>query len=304
MKQKNKSMKLNYYPRKSLWDATKSPEYGWPGHGNGGWARRSDLPPHVPLACVAAPEDGRTRFGSGCAIPRRVQFLTTFATGPLVALLACYLWLAGWAPSALGAEVFTVNTAQSYVSISGRVVGQPLHEQRAGSLTTRYSGTLIAEVGSDTIQFPGQCQVAAMDNGSWEPLSDGSEGSETANYGGTASYFLTTGVAAIRQVQLDVTSGVVAVANGQFDTEHLTFSIPGDAGCSLAYRVEGGYNDSGVIALDGKSTTGQQAMASLTTEGSQLVLTIPINYTMYFSLLDDNDTTVTLAGQLVASRSL
>jgi len=296
-------MKLNYYMPSSLWNAANSPECGFPGLSNVGWARRPGLTPHAPLACVAAPEDGRTPFASGCAGHRSVQFSTPITPGPMSGLLAGVLWLAGWAPTALGADVFTVNTTQSYVSISGRVLGQPLHEQRAGSLTTRYSGTLIAEVGSDTIQFPGQSQVVAMDNGSWEPLSDGSEGSESANYGGTASYFLTTGVAALRQVQLDVTSGVVAVANGQFDTEPLTFSIPGDAGCSLAYRVEGAYNDSGVTSLDGKSATGQQTMARLTTEGSQQVLTIPINYTMYFSLLNNNDTTVTLTGQLVATQS-
>ena len=133
-------MKLNYYLLKPLWHATNSPECGCPGRRNLGRAGRPEPAPHPPLTCVASP-DGRTPFGYGCTGPRSVQFTTQVASGRLVGLLAASLWLAGWAPTALGADVFTVNTTQSYVSISGRVMGQPLHEQQAGSLTTRCGGT-------------------------------------------------------------------------------------------------------------------------------------------------------------------
>src|SRR5438477_4957673 len=138
-----------------------------------------------------------------------MQSTKPLTSSPQTCLLAGVLWLAGAVPTASSAEVFEVDTSQSRVSISGSDLGQPLREQGSGSLTTQYSGTLVAAVSGDIIQFPGQSQVVAFDNGSWEPLSDGSDGSEPANYGGAASSFFATGVAAVRQVELDVTSGVV-----------------------------------------------------------------------------------------------
>jgi hypothetical protein len=227
-----------------------------------------------------------------------------FAMGRVVGLLAGSLWIAGMGQTALGAYVFTVDSSQSRVSISGNVMGAPIHAQASGSLTAHYGGTLVAEVSGNTILFPGESQVVAMDSGSWEPQSDGSAGSESANYGGTASLFATTGVAAVRDVEGDVTSGALALVNGRFDTHGITVSIPGGAPSSIAYRVRGGFNESGAVALGGQSASGQSAQGSLMTAGDQQVLTIPINYRFYFSLASPNDTTVDLTGQVVAIRNL
>jgi len=236
-----------------------------------------------------------------------MQSTAPSARSLLLGLLAGASGLAGSALSVVdvvGAEVFTVDSTQSSVSISGTVAGRTLHEQGSGSLTTHYQGTLVADVGADTIQFPGQSQVLAVNSGSWQPLSDGSDGSEPANYGGTASFFFTKGVAAVREVQVDVTSGAVAVVNGQFSTEGLTFTIPADGYSSLAYRVEGAYSAAGAVSLAGRSATGQIATASVTTWSGLQILTIPIQYTIYFTVVKQNDTSVTLSGQLVATRSL
>jgi hypothetical protein len=222
----------------------------------------------------------------------------------VVGLLAGSLWIAGAAQPVLGAYQFTVDTSQSHVSITGNVMGAPIQPQAPGSLTAHYAGTLLAEVNGNTIQFPGQSQVLALDSGSWQPLADGSAGSEPANYGGTASRFLATGVAAVRDVQVDVTSGALALVNGSFDTQGITVSIPDGASSSMAYRVEGSIDDSGSVALDGESASGQAAQGSLMMVGSQQVLTIPIYYRFFFSLMSPNDTAVTLTGQLVATRSL
>ena len=226
------------------------------------------------------------------------------AMGRVVGLLAGSLWIAGVGQTLLGAHVFTVDSSQSRVSISGTVMGAPIHAQGSGSLTAQYGGTLVAEVSGNTILFPGESQVAAMDSGSWEPQSDGSAGSESANYGGTASLFATMGVAAVRDVEVDVTSDALALVNGSFDTQGITVSIPGGASSSMAYRVRGAFNESGAVALGGHSASGQIAQGSLTSAGDQLVLTIPVNYRFHFSLASPNDTTVELTGQLVAIRSL
>src|SRR5947207_11390717 len=214
-----------------------------------------------------------------------------FALGRVLGLLAGSLWIAGAGQTALGAYVFTLDSSQSRVSISGNVMGAPIHAQGSGSLTAQYGGALLAEVSGDALLFPGQSEVVAIDSGSWEPQPDGSAGSESANYGGTASYFATTGVAAVRDLDVDVTSDALALVNGRFDTEGITVSIPGGAPSSMAYRVQGAFNESGAVALGGQSASGQSAQGSLTTVGNQQVLTIPINYRFYFSLASPDDTT-------------
>src|SRR5262249_34543135 len=105
-----------------------------------------------------------------------------------------------------------------------------------------------------------------------------------ANYGGAASDAFSDGVAAVRQLELDVASGVLTVANGRFDTHTLTFAIPAGAPSSLSYRVVGMINIAGKLGLGGLSTTGASTTGTLSTVGNQAILTIPIKYTLTMSL--------------------
>jgi hypothetical protein len=232
------------------------------------------------------------------------QLTKSFATAPAVSLLAGSLLMAGSRLTAFGTDVFTVDPSQSRVTLSGSAIGASFYAQAAGSLTTEYTGTLLAEVGDNAIRFPGQSHVVALDSGSWQPLENGSAGSALANYGASASYFSATGVAAARDLQVDFSSGALALVNGRFDTQGITVSIPDGAASSVAYRVQGAINKSGAISLAGGSATGQAAQGSVVTAGSLQVLTIPIHYSFYFSLMSPNDTTVTVTGQLVATRTL
>lgn len=180
----------------------------------------------------------------------------------------------------------------------------PLEEQGLGSLTTHFSGTVNAEVASGSIQFAGGSRVVAMDSGSWSPAPDGSPGSAPANYGGEASDYFSRGVAAIRQVELDMTSGVLPVANGGFDVRTVTFTIPAGVSSSLAYRVEGAIRLAGSLAMSGHSAAGMSTTGTLTTVGNQQILTIPVNYTATWSIASDKDSQIVLTGQLVATRTL
>src|SRR5262245_9911569 len=101
------------------------------------------------------------------------------------------------------AQVYTVDTNQSAITISGTLVGYTIAQQAAGSLTTKFAGTIQASVAGDTIQFSGQSLIEALDNGSWQPKADGTAGSEPANYGGQASAFFANAKAALRKIQLD-----------------------------------------------------------------------------------------------------
>ncbi len=232
------------------------------------------------------------------------QLRKLLPTLPTTVVLAGALLITGSGLTAFGTDTFTVVPSESSVSISGSVLGAPITAQGPGSLTAQYSGSVLVNVGNGVIQFPGQSQVIAVDSGSWQPLSDGSAGSASANYGATASYSFGTGVAAARDIVADLTSGTVGLVNGQFDTQGITCTIPDTAVSSAAYRLQGFINTSGTVSLAGNSATGETAQGSLVTVGNVQILTIPINYTFYFSLVSTNDTVITLTGQLVATHTL
>jgi hypothetical protein len=235
---------------------------------------------------------------------RSIPFLKSFATRPAVGVLVGTLWLAASALPARGATAFTVDSSRSYVSVSGRVLDNPLVAQGSGSLTAHYSGTLMVELGEGTIRFPGQSRVVAMNSGSWAPRSDGRSGTEPANYGAAAGDYFTEGVAAVRNLEADVTSGTLAVVNGTFNTQGITATVPVGASSVLVYRVEGFFTAAGVIALSGGSASAQPTQGTLTTVGSQQILTIPIHSTFTAGLLSPGDSSLTVTGQVVATRTL
>ncbi len=211
---------------------------------------------------------------------------------------ACFLTTA----LPLLADVFVVDTNQSAISISGSVAGFAFSEQGPGSLTAAYGGTIQAAQSANTIQFTGQSLIQAQNSGTWQPKSDGSTGSEPANYGAQANAGFAAAKAAMRNLQLDVTSPALTVSGGQFDSRSLTFFFPSNAPSTLAYNVTGFVNTSGVKALTGYATNKVTSVATLATASGQQTLTIPVDATFIFSLLSQNDTTINVKGQLVAVR--
>jgi hypothetical protein len=202
------------------------------------------------------------------------------------------------------AQVFTIDTNRSSITISGSVLGSSITNQGPGSLTTSAGGSIQAVATAGTIQFVGQSVILAGISGSWQPNADGTAGSQPANYGATANTALGTGVAALRNVLLDVTSPVIDITGGQFDSSSLTFLFPSNATSSFAYRVSGGFiSPSGSLPLTGYATNKVTQLATLTNLGNQQTLVLPVNATYHLKLLSPNDIIVTLAGQLVAVQS-
>ena len=66
-------------------------------------------------------------------------------------------------------EVFTIDSSQSQITLSGKVAGFPFSAQGAGSLTTTYSGEINADISGSTIQFTGSSTIIAATNGVWQP---------------------------------------------------------------------------------------------------------------------------------------
>jgi hypothetical protein len=202
------------------------------------------------------------------------------------------------------AQVFTIDTNQSAIAVSGSILGNSFQEQGTGSLSTRFKGTLRAMVNGSSIQFTGGSLLEAFDNGSWQPKSDGSAGSEPANYGGKASSFLGSALAAVRQIQLDLTSPSLTMTNGQFASGALAFFFPSGAPSTLAWSIASVLgNQSGSLPLVGYGTNRVTTLGSLTTANGQQILTILVDSEFFFTLLTANDTIMELKGQFVATSS-
>ncbi len=199
------------------------------------------------------------------------------------------------------AQVFTIDTNRSSITISGSVLGSSISSQGPGSLTTSAGGSIQAVATASTIQFVGQSVILAGISGSWQPNADGTAGSQPANFGALANTALGTGVAALRNVQLDVISPVIDINGGQFDSSSLTFLFPSNATSSFGYRVSGGFlSPSGALPLTGYATNKVTQLATLTVAGNQQTLVLPVNTTFYLKLVSPNDIIVTLQGQIVA----
>jgi hypothetical protein len=199
------------------------------------------------------------------------------------------------------AQTFLIDSNQSSVTISGTVLGSAIMTQGPGSLTANIGGNLVAVVSGSAIQFVGQSLIQANDSGSWQPNADGTAGSQPANFGGLANTALGTGLAALRNVQLDVISPAIGLTNGLFNSSALTFFFPSNSTSSFAYNVSGGFlSQHGSKALTGYATNKVTTLAALTASGNQQTLTIPVNATFVLELLSPGDTRITLQGQLVA----
>jgi hypothetical protein len=209
------------------------------------------------------------------------------------------LFLSGSAQAA--PEVFTIDSSQSQVTLSGAVAGFTLFGQGPGSLATTYSGSINADVSGSTIQFTGSSAIIAETNGVWQPAVGGGAGSATADYGGQVSvYGYFTGYGAARNIVLDLISSLLTVTGTNFDSTALVFSFATNSSSSFDYNA---VFESGSFLLAGDSTNTVADGASLGTAGTAQKLTIQFNTQFFFSVASPDDTPLTLTGQIVATNS-
>jgi hypothetical protein len=204
------------------------------------------------------------------------------------------------AMGAHAAQVFTIDPTRSSLAISGNVLGSELTIQGPASLTTSLLGTVRLAADGGLIEFPGDSRIVAATNGNWQPLVDGSNGSAPASFGGRIDIGLAAGNAALRDIQLDLSSGSLPLDNGRFDASRLVFAFVTGAKGSFAYDVTGLVTQHGVLPLTGSATNAPTTSATLAVSAKGQVLTIPVNATFRSTLLTPDDTVLTLQGQLVA----
>lgn len=205
-----------------------------------------------------------------------------------------------------GAAVFDIDPDRSTITVSGNLAGITVKEQAPGSLTSKLAGKLTVEVSPDTIQFLEGELIRVQDNGNWQPKANGEAGSEAGAFGGKASNFLVSAVAAGRDMELSLVSGALGLANGEFPADGLVFSFPVGGTAAFDYLATGLLAASGRLQLEGYGTNVAATPATLTTEGATQTLTIPLDTTYEFALISETtpDTEVIIKGQLVATRTV
>lgn len=227
--------------------------------------------------------------------------MNAFATAVLRAVLVTGLW---WAARA-ERVTFTLDPARSSISLGGSVSGIALQEQAAGSLTTSYEGSIVAEVSPTLIEFVGGTRMTARELNSWQPGPNGAEGTASASYGAkghSGGFFAIDALAASRRLLFDVTSSPLALSGGTFDAAALVFQFVDTNNCVLDYRVTGVFNDAGSKVLSGLATNSVTGSSSLTTVDGVETLKIAVSASFTFELVIPGDTTLTLTGELVATR--
>lgn len=207
-------------------------------------------------------------------------------------------------PLATRAELrqFTIDPAQSSLTISGTFSGFDITPQAPGSLTTRYAGTIEAEVTSSNILFWGGSVIEAQTNGIWEPGQGGVAGSAPGDYGGEVVNLFVNGKAALRNVVFDVASDDLPVNDDKFDSLGLRFSFVLASGSVIDYTYTSllGGGGSGSPALTGILTNSASTNATLALQGDEAALFVPVDISGSLTVASPNDVLYRFRGQIVA----
>ena len=165
-----------------------------------------------------------------------------------------------------------------------------IQPQGTGGLTTKYSGTIKTDRGTNSISFLSGSTIDANTNGIWKPLADGSDGSAQGDYGGKATFVV---IITVNFAGRDFVGGLTSESLPIDGTNHFDLSTTDVTFSSgtIAYRnqLTGDPADAQSIAGLGGPLSGTGTLSSLV-QGLQTTetLTIPISST--FQLVDPQAT--------------
>lgn len=216
----------------------------------------------------------------------------------LIVTIRFFLLCALFGEHQMEAAVFTVDSSQSQLSLSGQIGGYTLTSQATGSLTTSYKGSINVEVAGSAIRFTGSSTIPAITNGIWRPALGGNLGVAPADYGAQASIpFSGTGYGAGRNIVLDITSSPLALTGTNYDSSKLTISMPTNSGAVFDYMAG---TQKGSAPLYGSSTNAVATGSFISTNGDLVKLVVQINMT----IAGTNGTVLNFTGKLTATNSL
>ncbi len=196
------------------------------------------------------------------------------------------------------ATTLNVDPTQSQITLSGTVAGFTLREQGTGSLSTTVGGTMDVTLANNQIQID-SANLDPNTNGNWKPGKNGTD-TAPADLAGQASSIVGTITGALRDLVVTATSQAKTLdATGRFDASSIIFAFPPNSTSVLDYNA--GFLGVGSKALAGNGTNQTATVGTFVSNNGVQTLTIALDATFYFSLLSDNDSQLTLKGQLVAT---
>ena len=208
---------------------------------------------------------------------------------------------------------YTLDQNSSSITISGSVDGNTILTQGTNSLTAKYSGSIITDRQSNTINtisFSGGSSIDALVSGNWQPSVGGTSGTAAAaDYGGRTTVSGANVKLAGRNLFADLVTGGAAmnIANGQFDLSTSDVNlVAGNVDyrgtITIIFEIEvlsGTYP----LAGEGGSLTGSALLGVQSIGGGMLreTLTIPIDSTLPTIDAEGYPISLTLSGQLLAT---
>jgi hypothetical protein len=230
--------------------------------------------------------------------------------GKSVLASAAFLTIGLGTAGTAGAELvtYTIDPAESALTLTGQLTDNTASQQSSGSLFTSYSGSIVADRGATTIQFPGGSALNAAVSGNYFPDNDGFDDTDPGDYGRTApGPFGTTAFEAIRDLVFDLfddTSGLGATvaANGSFPST--SFGLEIDDGESDTMFGLGGNPDNSLI---GKGTANSSGLgsSSVVVNGDIETLTLKISTgPIGYNVSQSGDSTLVFTGTIVATRTI
>ena len=202
---------------------------------------------------------------------------------------------------------YAIDPTRSALTISGNLTSNPASPQTAGSTTTSFAGTIVADRQPTSIGFPGGSSMdAALQPVNQQPRADATPGSAPADYGRTAAGpFGSTAFEAIRGLFLDVeddTGGFgIPLSGNTFASNDLVLAI---SSCDSDVI----YGTSGVeTSLSNKATSNGSGggPSSVVVAGSTETLTLKFSTgAIGYSIFQSGDTTLIFNGTIVATRSI
>jgi hypothetical protein len=205
---------------------------------------------------------------------------------------------------------YTIDPLQSSLTLLGNLTGTTAGQQTPGSLTTSFSGTIVANRTAGAIEFPGGSVLnAAVQATNQQPWTDGSPGSRPADYGRIAPgpFPDTTTLEALRNFELDVfddTSGAGSTVGptGQFASNSLQLQIDvGDSDVMVGnIPVEVDLSDKGTSNGNGNGASSVVQVGTVET----LTLKFDAAGSILYTVFQTNDSSLAFHGTIVANRTV
>lgn len=228
-------------------------------------------------------------------------------------LLGAAVGLAICAPAWGSLVDYTVDPAQSSLTLSGNWNGLSLWQRPGSSFSTSYSGSIQADLTQESIQLV-SADLDAAGSGKYQPRFNGRAGRQEADYGG----FFRIGAqgirgnlnTAFRDVGLDLTSASMTLNDGSFDAALASVTAASGAmdyaGLGLL-RPLIGQGRAPITGIDVANVAPADGM--LASAGGVETLTLPISVTFAVDIDSSlpaayNRFDLTLNGTIIATRAL